>query len=107
MAQLEDLKRGALVKGVIPGHAVTVVDVKWHGSAVVELTYKDERGKPDNILLYRDSEAILEIAAPGRTWSFDGDGALLRLASEAYRIRLAHLFDPLLAVHTSLTEAIH
>ena len=26
----------------------------------------------------------------GRPWSFDGDGALLRLVSEAYRIRLAH-----------------
>jgi transposase len=28
---------------------------------------------------------------------FDADGGLLRLASEAYRIRLAYLFDPYLA----------
>ena len=40
MARLEDLKRGACVKGVVPGGQVTVVDVKWHGSAVVEVTYK-------------------------------------------------------------------
>ena len=33
-------------------------------------------------------------------------GRLLRLVSEAYRIRLAHLFDPLLAVHTSLIEPL-
>ena len=37
---------------------------------------------------------------------FDGDGRLLQLASEAYRIRLGHLFDPLLAVHCSLIEAL-
>ena len=32
------------MKGVLPGGSVSVVDVKWHGSAVVELTYKDESG---------------------------------------------------------------
>src|SRR5213076_1303391 len=39
-------------------------------------------------------------------WSFDGDGSLLLLVSEAYRIHLAYLFDPLLAVHTSLVEPL-
>jgi hypothetical protein len=42
----------------------------------------------------------------GRPWSFDGDGALFRLVSEALRIRLAHLFDPVLAVHTSDVEPL-
>ena len=42
----------------------------------------------------------------GRPWSFDGDGALFRLVSEAQRIRLAHLFDPVLAVHTSVVEPL-
>ena len=41
LARLEDLSKGALVKGIIPGTSVSVVDVKWHGSDVVELTYKD------------------------------------------------------------------
>jgi SNF2 family DNA or RNA helicase len=39
-------------------------------------------------------------------WSFDGDGALFRLVSEAQRIRLAHLFDPVLAVHTSIVDPL-
>src|SRR5437879_5209662 len=34
------------------------------------------------------------------------DGALFRLTSEAYRIRLVYLFDPLIAVHTSLIEPL-
>jgi hypothetical protein len=33
-----------------------------------------------------------------RTFSFNGDGEAFRIASEAQRIRLAHLFDPYLAV---------
>jgi superfamily II DNA or RNA helicase len=42
----------------------------------------------------------------GRQWCFDGDGGLFRLVSEAQRVRLAHLFDPVLAVHTSVVEPL-
>src|SRR6202521_3561767 len=102
MTKLEDLKRGATVRGILPDCLVTVVDVKWYGAAAVELTYKDPAGKPSVLLLYRDREPTLEIAEAGRAWSFDGDGKLFRLVSEAHRINLAHLFDPLLAIHTSM-----
>jgi len=57
-------------------------------------------------VLYRHDEPRLEVVEQGRPWSFDGDGALFRLVSEAHRIRLAHLFDPVLAVHTSLVEPL-
>lgn len=106
MARLEELTRGASVKGILPDSLVTVVDVKWHGSAVVELTYKDASSRLGQELLYRDREPTIEIVSVGMPWSFDGDGGLLRLVSEAYRIRLAYLFDPLLAVHTSLVEPL-
>jgi len=59
-----------------------------------------------NELVYRDKESTLKIIDKGRAWSFDSDGHLLRLASEAHRIHLAYLFDPLLAVHTSLLEPL-
>jgi len=72
-----------------------VVDVKWYGTAAVELTYKDPAGKPGVILLYRDREPTLEVVEVGRPWSFDGDGKLFRLVSEAQRINLAHLLGPL------------
>ncbi|MEI8164899.1 MAG: SNF2-related protein, partial [Chloroflexales bacterium] len=76
------------------------------GSEAVELTYKDAGGRPGMVLLYRESEPSLELVSVGRPWSFDGDGRLFRLVSEAHRIRLAHLFDPVLAVHTSLVEPL-
>ena len=106
MARLEELTVGTSVVGIVPGATVTLESVKWHGSAVVEVIYKDATGLPHVELLYRDREPTLSIAESGQPWSFDADGGLLRLASEAYRISLAHLFDPHLAVHTSNVEPL-
>jgi SNF2 family DNA or RNA helicase len=106
MTTLEDLKPSASVRGILPNGLVTVVNVLWHGSAAVELTYKTPEGKVANELLYRHDELRIEVVEQGRPWSFDGDGRLFRLASEAQRIRLAHLFDPVLAVHTSVVDPL-
>ncbi len=106
MSRLEDLQPNTAVRGVLPDRLVTVVNVQWFGSDALELTYKDPGGKVANTLLYRNDELRLEVAEQGRPWSFDGDGHLFRLVSEAYRIRLAHLFDPVLAVHTSMVEPL-
>lgn len=106
MTRLEELKRGAVVKGILPDGVVTVVDVKWIGSVAIELTYKDSQGKLGNELIYRDREIDLEILEAGSPWDFNGDPELFRLVSEAHRIRLAYLFDPLLAVHTSLVDPL-
>jgi superfamily II DNA or RNA helicase len=106
VARLEDLTPGTLVRGILANSTVTVVSALWHGSSVVELTYKGPSGQLAGDLVYRDREPLLEVVRPGRPWSFDADGALVRLASEALRIRLAHLFDPHLALHTSTLEAL-
>src|SRR2546426_5863251 len=106
MARLEQLTREATVKGILPDALVTVVDVQWHGDVAIPLTYRDATGRLGNEILYRDHGPGIEIATVGLPWSFDGDGTLLRLVSEAYRIHLAYLFDPLLAVHTSLVEPL-
>jgi superfamily II DNA or RNA helicase len=106
MNKLEDLRPTATVKGILPDCLITVVNVQWYGSTAVELTYKTPTGKVANELLYRHDEPRIEVVEGGRPWSFDGDGAMFRLVSEAHRIRLAHLFDPVLAVHTSLVEPL-
>lgn len=106
MSKLEDLQPNAAVRGILPDALVTVVSVQWFGSEALELTYKSPTGKVANELLYRHDEPRFEVVEQGRPWSFDGDGALFRLVSEAHRIRLAYLFDPVLAVHTSLVEPL-
>jgi SNF2 family DNA or RNA helicase len=94
------------VRGVLPDALATVVDVRWHGSAALELTYKGPDGRVGNELLYRDDEARLEVVTAGRAWSFDADGHLFRLVSEARRIRLGYLFDPYLALTTALVDPL-
>ncbi|MEJ1962214.1 MAG: helicase-related protein [Gammaproteobacteria bacterium] len=106
MTRLEDLQPDATVRGILPDALVTVVSVQWFGSEALELTYKTAVGKVANELVYRHDESRIELVEHGRPWSFDGDGALFRLVSEAQRIRLAHLFDPVLAVHTSVVEPL-
>src|SRR4051812_20443514 len=101
LTKLEALTSNVALRGIVPDSLVTVVSVQWFGSEALELTYKTPAGKVANELLYRHDEPGIEVVEQGRPWSFDGDGALFRLVSEAHRIRLAHLFDPLLAVHTS------
>src|SRR5688572_8605313 len=104
--RLEDLQPDATVSGVLPDAMVTVVSVSWHGSDALTLVYRGPDGRVANELLYRHDEVRLEVVEQGRPWSFDGDGHLFRLVSEAHRIRLAHLFDPVLAVHTSLVDPL-
>ena len=106
MSKLEDLKPDAAVRGILPDSLVTVVTVQWHGTDVVTLTYRTSNGQLGEEILFRDSESRIEVVEQGRPWSFDGDGKLFRLVSEANRIKLAHLFDPILAVHTSEVEPL-
>jgi superfamily II DNA or RNA helicase len=106
MAQLEDLKPGYQVAGIVPDQPVTVVDVQWHGGDTVELFYKRQDGSTGTRLVFREEAVTYHVDAAPRTWHFTGDGARFRLVAEAYRIHLAHLFDPVLAVHTSLIEPL-
>src|SRR5438552_3586568 len=106
MARLEEIIPGASIRGILPDVLVSAINIQWFGSEALELTYKDATGRVGNQLLYRHDEPRFEVVAAGRPWSFDGDGALFRLVSEAQRIRLAHLFDPVLAVHTSLVDPL-
>jgi SNF2 family DNA or RNA helicase len=106
MARLEDIVVGSTLMGIAGNQSVFVVAVKWYGNAVLEITFKDGKGLLASQLLYREDEERVDVLASSLPWSFDADANLLRLTSEAYRIHLAHLFDPYLAVHTSAIEPL-
>jgi hypothetical protein len=53
LARLEELTQGAAVRGIRPDGLITVVNVQWYGSDVIELTYKDNTGRVSSQLLYR------------------------------------------------------
>lgn len=98
--ELEEISSGQRLSGVIPGDSVTVIATQWHGRDAVELTFRPTVGHLDQRILYRADEPRLEIArSAGRP--FDAPASDFKLAAEAQRIRLAGLFDPMLAVATS------
>ena len=106
MTKLEDLKPGASLTGLLPGQPVDIVAVEWIGDQAINVAFRSGNGTIAETTLYRDDESRLQIQAGGRAWSLDGDGALLRLVTEAHRIKLAHHFDPYLAIHTSLVDPL-
>lgn len=107
MARLEDITVGASVAGISGNAHVSIVAVKWHGTNAITVTFKNSNGSVDEQVIYREDEEQLKILDNSNLpWSFDGDANLLRLVSEAYRINLAHIFDPYLAVHTSEIEPL-
>jgi superfamily II DNA or RNA helicase len=105
MMRLEELVAGSRVRGIASGEFVEILAARSFGPDAVEVTYK-ANGGVDQTVLYRSSESQLELVSPTRRFAFDGDGHLLRLASEALRIRLAYLFDPFVAVRASQIEAL-
>ena len=104
--KLENIKNGASVRGVVSAQAVQIVSVDWIGDQAINVVFRDHNGTVAETVLYRDDEHRLEVEQSGRPWSFDADGELLRLVTEANRIKLAHYFDPYLAIHTSLVDPL-
>ncbi len=95
-----DLAAGMRLSGVVADADVTVVAVEMHGTGSATLTYKTGDGRlGDRVMLVDDLARLAEVSE--RRWSFDADGAMFRLASEARRMRQAHLADPFAAVDTS------
>ncbi len=104
--KLEDLQPDTTIKGILPDASVTVVGVTWHGAEALTLVYRGPDGRVSDEILYRADESRIEILELGKPWSFDGNGSQFGLVTEDNRIRLAHLFDPLLAVHTSMVDPL-
>ncbi len=105
MCLFDDLKPGARLRGLDAGGVAEIVQVSRFGADALNVLFRVD-GKPRERLIYRGDETAFELVGEGRTYAFDADGAHFRLASEASRIRLAHLFDPYLAVSASDIDAL-
>ena len=91
------------LSGVVTDGDVTVVAVDVHGPGSATLTYRTGDGRLGERIVYSDDLAKLSEVSE-RRWSFDSDGAMFCLASEARRMQQAHLADPFAAVDTSNIE---
>jgi len=106
MLRLEDIKKNAAISGLEPGQVVRIVTTEPVGDNALTIYYKKSDGQLCERMLFRTDEAKLSLAEAGRPWAFDAPGEDFKLAAEAWRINLAHLFDPMMAVHTSNVEPL-
>lgn len=106
MLKLEQIQKNATLSGIEPGHVVRIVTTEPVGDNALTVYYKTSDGKLLERMLFRSDEAKLSLAETGRPWAFDAPGDDFKLAVEAYRINFAHLFDPMMAVHTSNVEPL-
>lgn len=103
---IEWIKPGVSISGVLPGGPVSVVAVQPLGSTAVTLTYTDSQGRVGQKMVMLSEVGNLSIAGTERGWGFTAKGDDFKLAVEAYRIKMAHLFDPMMAVHTSNVQPL-
>jgi superfamily II DNA or RNA helicase len=104
--RIEDLKPGLIVSGLTPSGPATIVAVQPMGADSASVFYKAPDGTPSERMVFRSEEEGIALATVGRPWAFDADGNQFKLAAESLRIKLAHLFDPMMAVHTSNVEPL-
>ena len=106
MLRLEEIQKDAALAGIEPGQIVRVIAVEPVGTEALTVVYKTPDGRLGERMVFRSDEALLALAEEGRPWAFDAPGEAFKLAAEAWRINLAHLFDPMMAVHTSNVEPL-
>lgn len=106
MLTLENIKKDSAISGIEPGQVVRIVTTEPVGDNALTVYYKTADGSLRERMVFRTDEANLSLAEAGRPWAFDAPAEEFKLAVEAYRINLAHLFDPMMAVHTSNVEPL-
>ena len=103
--KLTDIKEGQQLTGIEGDSVVTVVSVKEISADAINIIYRNSEGQLGEQQLQRaDEERVSEVSKA--RLNFSADGHSFQLALEAQRIRLAHLFDPMMAVHTSDVEPL-
>jgi superfamily II DNA or RNA helicase len=104
--RMHELVEGQHVEGLEPKLVVTLDTVKEQGPDAVRVVYVLPDGTPRLRVIGAAEAELLRIATDACPWSFAADGEAFQLAAEALRLDLAHLFDPMLAVHTSNVEPL-
>lgn len=106
MLKLEQITKSVSITGIEAATAVRIVATEPAGGDAITVYYKTADGSLRERMLFRADEQRLALAEAERPWSFSAPGEAFKLAAEAYRINLAHLFDPMMAVHTSNVEPL-
>ena len=106
MLKLEQISPGQQVTGIEQDRIVRIVSTEKLGEHAINAIYRDGSGRLGERMLFRSDEPGISLAESGCPWSFDAPAQEFKLALEAQRIKLAYLFDPMMAVHTSNVDPL-
>ncbi|MEZ5211461.1 helicase-related protein [Gordonia sp. (in: high G+C Gram-positive bacteria)] len=99
--ELRGLTQGVTLTGRWAG-PVTLLSFTPLGPDSATIVVRDDAGGFREELLFADDLAALTVVEPAqRRWTFDADPIEFRLATEALRISMAGVGDPMVAVATS------
>jgi len=104
--RLEEIEAGQILEGIAPDQAVRVIASEHAGADSRSVVFRRADNSIGDRLVSREDEPNIRHAEQGRPWSFSAAGEAFLLATEAYRINMAYLFDPMMAVHTSDVEPL-
>ena len=102
----DDIRPKAKISGLVAQGAVQIINVEMIGDGAAKVVFEDNNGTVADQLIFTEDLSRLSLLSEGNFWTFDADAENLRLAVEASRIKLAHHFDPFLAIHTSLIDPL-
>ena len=99
--KLEELNGAKNVIGVIDGEPVTVHASAMQPSGLILVFFQTPDGSPSQTFLTADQLERAYIAEERVVSTFNASAEDFKLAHEAFRMQLAGLFDPLVAVNSS------
>lgn len=100
-ALLAIVQPGAVLKGLVGPDPITVVSVTRLTDDSANVVYRTEQGTLGERMVFATDLPLISTVEAGAAFAFDGDPRGFKLAAEARRMRLAHLFDPQAALGTS------
>ncbi|MEW6081855.1 MAG: helicase-related protein [Bacillota bacterium] len=99
------LAPGDIIAGLEPSELVEIQRiVPFGGKMIVEGVGLQSRRVVKRPLTLEEIVSLVKIR--GQQHTFDGDAGLFLLGAEAERIRIAHQFDPLFAVNSSIVDPV-
>jgi hypothetical protein len=105
VANIENFTSGDIVSGLDPGELVEIQRLAPFGSKIlVEGVGVQSRRVIKRHLASEELSRLVKIR--GAQCTYDGDAQAFLLGAEAERIRIAHQFDPLFAVNSSVVDPL-
>ena len=99
--RIEEITAGISVIGLAGDEPVKIIAVNNLGCSVLDVTYRDSTGTSSNKLLYSKDYDSIRLAEETIPYTFDAEGLAFKLTAEAYRLKLAYMFDPFIAMRNS------